>query len=85
MYKIATFSDIHGNYEALDAILEDIKKNNYDEVIFLGDLISLGPDSKACIKRISEENVRFILGNHDLYYLLGTEKFNIELKMCWVG
>lgn len=78
MYKIATFSDIHGNYEALDAILEDIKKNNYDEVIFLGDLISLGPDSKACIKRISEENVRFILGNHDLYYLLGTEKFNIE-------
>lgn len=78
MYKVATFSDIHGNYEALDAILNDIKNNSYDEVIFLGDLISLGPDSKKCIKRLSEENVRWILGNHDLYYLKGTDKFNIE-------
>lgn len=78
MYKVAVFSDIHGNYEALDVIINDIKENNYDEVIFLGDLISLGPDSKACIKRMSEENIRWILGNHDLYYLKGTDRFNIE-------
>ena len=41
--KVAVFSDIHGNYEALTSIYDDIKKNNIDEIIFLGDVIGLGP------------------------------------------
>ena len=44
--KVAIFSDIHGNLEALEAILEDIKKNQFDEVICLGDVIGIGPSPK---------------------------------------
>ena len=44
--KIAVFSDVHGNYQATKAILDDIKNNNYDEVICLGDIIGIGPKSK---------------------------------------
>ena len=47
--KIAVFSDIHGNYQALKAILKKIG-NNYDEIVFLGDVIDLGPDSYECVK-----------------------------------
>ena len=30
--KIAVFSDIHGNYQALDAIMNRIEKDNYERV-----------------------------------------------------
>ena len=36
--KIAIFSDVHGNYQATKVILEDINKNNFDEIICLGDM-----------------------------------------------
>ena len=52
MKKIAVFSDIHGNYQVLDAILNDIKKYNYDEVIFLGDAIGIGPEPYKCLDRL---------------------------------
>lgn len=78
MYKIAVFSDIHGNYEALEAILNDIRKDIFDEVIYLGDLINLGPDSYNCVKRVLESDIQWILGNHDLYFCNGLENFDIE-------
>ena len=42
-FRGAVFSDIHGNYQALDTILNDIKNENIDKIIFLGDSVSLGP------------------------------------------
>lgn len=78
MYKIAVFSDIHGNLEALEAILNDINNDTFDEVIYLGDIINIGPNSKECLEKILNSNVKFILGNHDLYYLNGFDKFEIE-------
>jgi protein phosphatase len=38
--KIAILSDIHGNRLALEAVLNDIKKNKTDQIIILGDLIT---------------------------------------------
>lgn len=68
--KIAVFSDIHGNYQALKAVLKKIS-NKYDEIVFLGDAIDVGPDSLECIKLLQKSNVKFVLGNHDLYYTRG--------------
>ena len=70
--KIAVFSDIHGNYQALKAIIKKTK-NKYDEIIFTGDAIDFGPDSLECIKAIQKNNIKFVLGNHDLYYTRGVE------------
>lgn len=44
--KIAIISDIHGNLEALEAIINDIRNSNIDEIICLGDTIGLGINSK---------------------------------------
>lgn len=70
--RIAIFSDIHGNQEVLKAILNDIKKENIDEIICLGDVLSLGPNPNECIDLIMNNDVKLILGNHDLYLLRGT-------------
>lgn len=71
--KVAVFSDIHGNYQALMAILKHIKKNNIDKIIYLGDAVSIGPDSKQCLKRLNNEIDVFILGNHEHYIIDGSQ------------
>ena len=76
--KIAIFSDIHGNYQALYEILKDIKKQKIDNIYCLGDVIGIGPNPKECLDLIMKNNVNMVLGNHELYYLKGT---NIEPTM----
>ena len=73
MQRIAVFSDIHGNLEALKSVLYEIDKNKYDEIICLGDTVGIGPDSKECIDLIrSREDIKMLLGNHELYQTRGT-------------
>lgn len=76
MKKIAVFSDIHGNYQALDAILNDIKKYNYDEVIFLGDAVGIGPEPYKCLDRLLKSDITYIYGNHEMYILEGHASFS---------
>ena len=64
---IAVFGDIHGNLEALEAILKDIRKRRrkIKETYFLGDAITFGPDSSACLKMLQKYNVKCVVGNHE--------------------
>ncbi|MBQ7973583.1 MAG: metallophosphoesterase family protein [Clostridia bacterium] len=63
---IAVFGDIHGNLEALEAILKDIKRNRkITDVYYLGDAIVFGPDSAACLRLLRKHNVKCVLGNHE--------------------
>ena len=71
--RYAIITDIHGNLEALNAVLDDIKTKDIDEIFCLGDIINLGTNSKECVDRLIEENVKSALGNHELYLLRGTE------------
>lgn len=71
--KIALFSDIHGNLEALEAIMNSIKEDRIEKIICLGDVIGLGPNSKECLDIIINHDITMLLGNHELYYLHGLE------------
>jgi predicted phosphodiesterase len=42
MPKLAIISDIHGNIDALTAVLEDIDSQKPDEIICLGDTVGYG-------------------------------------------
>ena len=42
--KIAVISDIHGNLEALEAVMESIKKERCDKIFALGDYAMAGPE-----------------------------------------
>lgn len=64
--RIAIISDIHGNFIALQAVLADIKLQNVDEIICLGDIVTLGPQPKEVLNTLKELNCVIIKGNHDL-------------------
>ena len=67
MKKIAIFSDIHGNLQALKTILEDIDRDSFDEVICLGDVVGIGPNPKECLELIIDSNIKMVKGNHEIY------------------
>ena len=71
--KYAVITDIHGNIEGLNAVLNDIRSKETDEIICLGDTIDIGPNSKECIDILIDNNIKTILGNHELYLLRGTD------------
>lgn len=81
MRKVAVFSDIHGNYQALKSILDDIKKENFNDIICLGDLVAIGPDSILCLDAIINSNVKLLLGNHELYQIKGCDIDNLSLEI----
>ena len=60
--KTLLISDIHGNYEALKTIL---KKENYDQIYCMGDIVDYGPSNQECIESIRKEADLVIKGNHD--------------------
>jgi putative phosphoesterase len=63
--RIGFISDIHGNFTALDAVLTDIKKQHIDQLICLGDTVSLGPQPREVLDALREWNAVTIMGNHD--------------------
>ena len=71
--RIAVFSDIHGNLEALKAIINSIKKEGINMVFCLGDVTGKGPNPKECLDLIINNKITLVLGNSELYYLYGTE------------
>jgi len=63
---IAVFSDIHGNLEALEAVVKHAQKNKkIKHIFFVGDAITFGPDSSACLKFLKKHDVRCVVGNHE--------------------
>lgn len=75
MEKIAIISDIHGNLQALEAIIKDIRDKNIKNIICLGDTIAIGPNPRECIEMILKENIKIVLGNHEEYFIKGTDNF----------
>jgi putative phosphoesterase len=77
--RIAFISDIHGNYTALQAVLADIKSQNIDQIVCLGDTVSLGPQPREVLNTLRELKCVVIKGNHDWAVLdpEDAEKFEI--------
>lgn len=65
MLKTAIFSDIHGNLQALEAILKDAKEQGVQNFACLGDVVGYGPSPADCISKIQEIGCVCIKGNHD--------------------
>ncbi|WP_231592581.1 metallophosphoesterase [Pelagovum pacificum] len=81
---IYTVGDIHGFNSSLETALSLIEADGGPDaqIIFLGDYVDRGPDSRAVIQRLFEghregRNWQFLLGNHDRMFL----KFVTEGKV----
>lgn len=69
MEKIAIISDIHGNIQALEVVLDDIKNEQCNKIFCLGDLAMAGPEPAKAIEIIKElydeGKLELIQGNTD--------------------
>jgi predicted phosphodiesterase len=81
----ALISDIHGNLEALEVVLDDIKAQGISEIYCLGDIIGYGPNPRECIDRVMESCRITLLGNHDQGAMFDPDGFNIgaERAIFW--
>lgn len=79
--------DIHGCLTALKTIFQQEWIQKSDTVIFLGDYIDRGPNSKGVLDWLLENknnyHFEFILGNHEIMML--TAKMNSEKLGEWLG
>lgn len=81
----ALISDIHGNLEALDVVLDDIQSQGIEEIFCLGDIIGYGPNPRECIDRVMQSCRVTLLGNHDQGAMYDPEGFNnsAEKAILW--
>ncbi len=75
-HKLAIISDIHANYAALRAVLQEIDRLEPDAVICLGDIVGYGPDPLRCVDDVRARCLVSLCGNHDFAMVYGAEQFN---------
>lgn len=64
--RVAVFSDIHSNLEALEAVLDHALGQKVDRYVCLGDVVGYGANPNECIDLIkSLPDCPCLLGNHD--------------------
>jgi predicted phosphodiesterase len=61
--RCAVVSDIHGNWDALEAVLADAR--NVDQVWCLGDIVDMGPQPNECVDALRARGATCIYGNHE--------------------
>lgn len=79
--RCAILSDVHGNLDALEAVLADATDQGaVDELWCLGDLVGYGPQPNECVAALRERNARCVAGNHDWAAIekMDTAEFNPE-------
>jgi diadenosine tetraphosphatase ApaH/serine/threonine PP2A family protein phosphatase len=88
--RIALISDIHGNREALEAVLADIEAAGVDEIVCLGDVVGYGADPEAVTERIArlvEDGAICVKGNHDAAIETGGRRMseNAAIAIEWTA
>ncbi|MBM3314048.1 metallophosphoesterase, partial [candidate division WOR-3 bacterium] len=63
--RIGIFSDVHGNLEALEAVLRRLKEEGAERYVCCGDIVGYGPDPNRCIEIVRALGCLCVAGNHD--------------------
>jgi diadenosine tetraphosphatase ApaH/serine/threonine PP2A family protein phosphatase len=62
--RYAILSDVHGNLEALQAVLAD-SAGRADALLCLGDTVGYGADPAPCLEAVAERALAVVAGNHE--------------------
>lgn len=63
--RVAVFSDIHSNIDALEVVLRAYDELDIDEYVCLGDVVGYGAEPQACCEIVRPLVKHCIVGNHD--------------------
>ncbi|GHO70470.1 hypothetical protein KSC_093620 [Ktedonobacter sp. SOSP1-52] len=65
-YRVAILADIHSNFDALEAVLTDLAKQQYDLMVIAGDLVMNGPKPAEVMTCVRNLRVPTLYGNMDV-------------------
>jgi len=71
--RLAVISDMHGNAFALDQVLQDIRRQEIEQMVCLGDTVQGGAQPAQTVARLRELNCPIVMGNADAWLLTGEE------------
>jgi len=64
--KYVVFSDVHGNLDALNAVLAHASREEVGHYLCLGDVVGYGAEPNECVERLkSLDHCTCLKGNHD--------------------
>jgi predicted phosphodiesterase len=75
MALYGVIADIHGNIEALGAVLDALDAHGAERLLCLGDIVGYNADPDECAALVRERRALSIAGNHDL---IGTGQLGFE-------
>ena len=82
--SLIAIGDVHGCAKTLSALLERLRLASDDHVIFVGDYVDRGPDSRGVIELLLElretQPCTFLRGNHESMML---DFLNYDEKELW--
>jgi len=67
--------DIHSNYDAFTAVVGELRQEQVDRILCVGDIVGYAAEPARCIELVQELNCIVVAGNHD-YATVG--KFPVE-------
>ena len=81
--KWAILSDVHANLEALEAVVEDLRREDAERVAFLGDIVGYGANPTECLAALRDLTEIVVAGNHDFGAIGQTDigGFNAVMKV----
>jgi predicted phosphodiesterase len=91
--RYALISDIHSNYEALQAVLSDSREQRVDEYLCCGDIVGYGADPAVCLKTVRDLTTACVAGNHDwavagrldAAYFINEGRIAVNMNRSWLG
>jgi Calcineurin-like phosphoesterase. len=88
--SITIVGDVHGCDARLQTLLDALAVDNDDLVVFVGDLVRKGPDSKAVVDRVADSpNLVSVRGNNEQMLIdspgggAGLERADIDALAAW--
>ena len=84
--RYAIIADVHGNLDALEAVLSDVEKQDVDTTFCIGDIVGYGAEPEGCLKRVRSAASVVLMGNHDAAASgrLSLELFNVFAREALV-
>src|ERR1700704_534352 len=67
--RFAAIADVHGNYLALEAVIADLRAQDIDEIVNLGDMASGPLDARRTMETLMALEAVHVLGNHDRWLI----------------
>lgn len=76
--RLALIADIHGNLPALDAVLAELRREDVDQIVCLGD-VSVGPHPVETLERVRSLGCPVVMGNWDAWFVQEMPRFDGQL------